>query len=169
MDRRRFIGAAAGAAASATAGCGLSKISWRSLTAEEARTLEAVCACLIPADRDPGATQAGVVNYIDRQLQRKFRPHLATYREGLREAARRCGGDFAGAPGERQIAVLQAMETDPQTKAFFNLVAAHAMQGFYGNPRHGGNRDFVSWKMLGVTPTQVRGRNHYEFPAGERR
>lgn len=169
MDRRRFLGAAAGAAASATAGCGLSRASWRSLTAEEARTLEAVCECLIPADRDPGATQAGVVTYIDRQLHRKFRPHLPIYREGLHEADRRAGGDFAAAPKERQVAVLQAMETDPQTKAFFNLVAAHAMQGFYGNPRHGGNRDFVSWKMLGVSVTPLRGRNHYEFPAGERR
>jgi hypothetical protein len=24
------------------------------------------------------------------------------------------------------------------------------MQGFYGSPTHGGNRDEASWKMLGI-------------------
>jgi gluconate 2-dehydrogenase gamma chain len=166
MDRRRFLGAAAGAAAGTAAGCGSSNTSWRSLTAGEAQTLEAICECLIPADRDPGAARAGVIHYIDRQLQRKFRPHLPAYRAGLREAARLCGGNFAAAPPDRRLDVLRRMEQGPQTRAFFNLVVDHAMQGFYGNPRHGGNRDFVSWKMLGVSPAQVRGRNKYEFPAG---
>jgi gluconate 2-dehydrogenase gamma chain len=169
MDRRRFLEAAAGAAAGTAAGCGLSEKSRRSLSAEEKQTLEAICECLIPADRDPGATQAGVVRYIDRQLGYKFRPLRPAYHEGLREAVRRSGGNFSAAPPDRQLAVLHEMESDPTTRPFLALVVAHAMQGFYGNPRHGGNRDFVSWKMLGVSPTQVRGRNHYEFPAGERR
>jgi gluconate 2-dehydrogenase gamma chain len=168
MDRRRFLEAAAGAAAGTAAGCGSSKASRRSLSNEELQTLEAICECLIPADRDPGATQAGVVRYIDRQLRYKFRPHLPAYHDGLREAARQSGGNFAAAPPDRRLAVLRGMERAPETRAFMTLVVAHAMQGFYGNPRHGGNRDFVSWKMLGVAPTQVRGRNHYEFPAGER-
>ena len=31
-------------------------------------------------------------------------------------------------------------------KSFFDLVLSHTMQGFYGDPRHGGNRERVSWK-----------------------
>jgi gluconate 2-dehydrogenase gamma chain len=37
------------------------------------------------------------------------------------------------------------------------------MQGFYGDPRHGGNRDRVSWKMLGVPYPPVRGRLRYDL------
>jgi gluconate 2-dehydrogenase gamma chain len=32
------------------------------------------------------------------------------------------------------------------------------MQGFYGDPRHGGNREGVSWKMLGLPYPPIRGR-----------
>jgi hypothetical protein len=35
------------------------------LTADEYQTLVAVCECLIPADGTPGATEAGVADYID--------------------------------------------------------------------------------------------------------
>ena len=31
-------------------------------------------------------------------------------------------------------------------------------QGFYGDPRHGGNRDAASWKMLALPFPPVRGR-----------
>jgi len=32
--------------------------------------------------------------------------------------------------------------------------------GFYGDPRHGGNKDRVSWRMLGVADPPIRGRLH---------
>jgi hypothetical protein len=37
------------------------------------------------------------------------------------------------------------------------------MQGFYGDPRHGGNLNRVSWKMLRLPYPPVRGR--YDFNA----
>jgi len=54
-------------------------------------------------------------------------------------------------------------------KDAFEMVLAHTMQGFYGSPRHGGNRDYVSWTMLGVPPMPVRGREQYEIetPGGK--
>ena len=36
--------------------------------------------------------------------------------------------------------------------------ASHTMQGFYGSPRHGGNRNAVSWKIPGVRNPPIRGR-----------
>jgi gluconate 2-dehydrogenase gamma chain len=50
------------------------------------------------------------------------------------------------------------MERNPNTKPFFDMLVAHTMQGFYGDPRHGGNRERASWKMLGVASPPVRGR-----------
>ena len=157
MQRRKFLHAAAVAAAGTAAGCGPSS-PWRFLTVKEGRTLDAICACLIPPDSDAGAAEAGVIHYIDRQLTRRFREHQKTYRDGLAAADRLAGGDFAGAAAEPQADVLQQIERGADTRAFFNLVVTHSMQGFYGNPRHGGNRDFASWRMLRIPPTQVRGR-----------
>jgi len=42
-------------------------------------------------------------------------------------------------------------------------VVSHTMQGYYGDPRHGGNRDAVSWTMLGVPASPIRGRAKYDL------
>jgi gluconate 2-dehydrogenase gamma chain len=48
-----------------------------------------------------------------------------------------------------------------QNPAFFELVRKHTLEGYYGSPRHGGNRDAVSWRMLGVSEPPIRGRAQY--------
>jgi gluconate 2-dehydrogenase gamma chain len=40
------------------------------------------------------------------------------------------------------------------------------MQGFYGSPRHGGNRNYVSYKMLGLEYPVVMGQNRYSKENG---
>ena len=121
---------------------------------------------IIPDDDSPGARTASVIHYIDRQLRGHFREHRAAYRDGIAAADRLAGGDFAGAGPERREDVLRQLERDGATKPFFDLVVAHAMQGFYGSPRHGGNEGFASWKMLGIPPVPVRGRNLYDLTKG---
>jgi len=153
------------AAAGTAAGCGTSRTPWRVLTPEEARTLQAICDGILPEDRDLGAARVGVVHYIDRQLAGKFREHRKIYRDGIAAASRLAGGSFADA-AERQPAVLRELERNPGTRAFFDLVVAHTMQGFYGDPRHGGNREFASWRMLALPPAPVRGRDRYELARG---
>jgi gluconate 2-dehydrogenase gamma chain len=122
-------------------------------------TLAAVCDQMVPPDQDPGGAWAGVPNYIDRQLRGRFREHLAAYREGLAEVNRQAGGSFRSASRERQLEVLTRMDQDKVTKAFISLLATHSIQGYYGNPRHGGNRDYCGWRMLGVPAVPVRGRS----------
>jgi hypothetical protein len=36
------------------------------------------------------------------------------------------------------------------------------MAAYYGDPRHGGNRDYASWRMLRVPVAPVRGRGPAE-------
>jgi gluconate 2-dehydrogenase gamma chain len=151
MDRRRFI--AAGLAGTA-ASCARPKSGWRYFTLSEARTLEAICAHIVPADRDPGAVQAGVVVFIDRQLSGFYKPLQKAYRQGIAAV----GDGFAELPATAQLAMLHRIEHHPETKPFFDMLVAHTMQGFYGDPRHGGNRERASWKMLGVASPPVRGR-----------
>jgi len=107
-----------------------------------------------------------VPNYIVRQLRGPFREHFETYREGLAEADRRAGGSFTSASIEQQLSVLTAMDKDKATKPFIALVATHSMQGYFGSPRHGGNRDYCGWRMLGVPASPVRGRDPYDFAKG---
>lgn len=160
MRRRSFLAAAAVAAA----GCGRGG-AFRALSDVEARTLDALLAHIIPADDAPGAREAGVIHYIDRQLAGHFREHRIRYRDGLAALDRLAGGSFADAGADRQAQAVQQLERGPD-RAFFDLVVTHAMQGFYGNPRHGGNRDFASWRMLGIPPVPIRGRNPYDLTRG---
>lgn len=118
---------------------------WVTLTPEEAAWLDALCEQIIPADEDPGAREAGVVRYIDRQLAGPLRRFRAAYRDGL-AALRRARPDFLTLTFDEQTAYLKTIEDT----AFFQMVVDHTMQGFYGHPKHGGNRDGASWKMLKI-------------------
>jgi gluconate 2-dehydrogenase gamma chain len=48
----------------------------------------------------------------------------------------------------------------PQIK-FFNTLVSHTMQGFYGSPVHGGNKDYMSFTMLDFEYPLVIGQNRY--------
>lgn len=146
--RREFLAAVA----ASTVACGGHPSPWRFLTQQEADILRAVCGRIIPTDGDPGAVEAGVVDFIDRQLAGFYKAHQKTYRDGLASL----GAPFLKLTPEQQTSALKALEK--KRAPFFELVVTHTMQGFYGSPRHGGNRDAMSWKMLGVPYPPVRGR-----------
>ena len=165
VGRRAFLGVGL-AAVGATISCtrGTAGGTWRFFTTAQAQTVDAICAQLIPADQDPGAKEAGVVNFIDLQLSKRFKKYRAVYQQGLDgvDAASRSkfGTRFVELTGERQVEVLNVVEEN--SPVFFDLIVTHARQGFYGDPRHGGNRNMVSWKMLGLPFPPVRGREHYK-------
>src|SRR5688572_9006084 len=91
LPRRRFLQVAASGAA-ATASCGGQKSRYRFLTNAEADTLAAVCDVIIPADQDPGASQAGVVQFIDRQLDGFHKKLRKIYRAGIASVERAAAG-----------------------------------------------------------------------------
>lgn len=180
-ERRKFLGVAATAAAcGAATSCVRTSGAWRFFKPGEAETVNAICERIIPADEDPGAAAAGVVNFIDRQLCGHFRRFRKSYREGVIAVNHFSEKQYqkpfvALAPGQ-QDELLTAMEQgkvppevwDPaEARLFFRMMIDHTMQGFYGDPRHGGNRDGVSWRMLGVPVTPIRGRQLYDLTGGE--
>jgi gluconate 2-dehydrogenase gamma chain len=161
LRRRRFVQLAGSAtAAGVLASCGRPASPWRFLSAAEGRTLEALCDQIVPADQAPGAAEAGVVNYIDRQLMGPFRKQRDAYRKGLaaldQAALRSAGQAFAALDPASQAALLSGLQGE--SRRFFSMVVAHTMQGYYGDPRHGGNREAASWRMLGVPVLPIRGR-----------
>lgn len=162
------MGALAGAGLAA--GCSAHRGNWDFLSTDEARTLGALCDQIIPGDDFPSASQAGVLTYIDRQLTRAYRRYRGAYRASLRDTEKlsreRFGVGLADARAEQQLDVARALEQ--QKSPFFELVRNHTMEGYYGSPRHGGNRDAVSWRMLGLQEPPVRGRSRYDLTAAAR-
>ena len=183
-SRRSCLKIMAAAAGGIAAGVGSAKLvgrlgaapegPWRVLTPEEALLVEAVSEQIIPADRDPGAKEAGVVNFIDRQLDGPYKRFAVKYRKGLQCLAQTSqsmfGKPFVQLSWPDQTRLLQAMDSgkvpkdiwsDPSARDFFNMLRDHTMQGFYGSPRHGGNKNYASYKMLGLEYPRVIGQNRY--------
>jgi gluconate 2-dehydrogenase gamma chain len=148
---------------------------YRFFTDAEADLLIDICEQIIPRDDVPGATDTGAINYIDRQLCGFLASDQRAYRRGLESFRQTClqvrGAPFKELPPAAKIQALRSVELgeapralwgDPTAPAFFNLVLSHTMQSFYGSPRHGGNRDYASYRMLGLDYPQVVGQNRYK-------
>jgi len=81
------------------------------------------------------------------------------YRVGLEQLGRHCqatfGKRFSELEGDQRDEVLRKMESGDiafegiESKVFFEQILQNAMEGFFADPIYGGNRDMVSWKMLG--------------------
>ena len=177
LSRRKFLQAAMAVAAATGSGvgCAGTRTPWRFLTVDEARALAAICDQIIPPDEDPGAAWVGVVNYIDRQLCGPLQRLRNLYRRGIaavdKSSRALYGADFADLAAAKQVELLAMMEQGQapgeawkqiSSAEFFGLVLDQTMQGFYGDPRHGGNREGASWKMLGIPYPPIRGRLHYD-------
>ena len=178
IGRRRFLQIGAASAAATAVACGPPRGRWRVLSEDEAATLAAACDQIIPPDQDPGASAAGVVTFIDRQLATRRRKDLPFWRAGIAAldatALGRHGARFADLRAEAQVAMLESIERDEgepsewhtvRSASFFRRLRDYTMMGFYGDPRHGGNKDRVSWRMLGVPDPPIRGRLHEAPPA----
>jgi gluconate 2-dehydrogenase gamma chain len=168
-SRRQFMAAGALGGAALAVGCDVRKPGNRDfLTDAQAGTLAAICDQIVPADNFPSASQAGVVTYIDRQLMRPYRRHRIAYRDGLEQtdalSRKSFGRDLAELAPPQQFELVSAIEQ--QYPTFFNLVRNHTLEGYYGSPRHGGNRDAVSWRMLGLDEPPLRGRAQYDLKKG---
>jgi gluconate 2-dehydrogenase gamma chain len=164
LTRRRFVAAGALGSAAVAIGCnGRGQGEWEYFTEQQARALAAIADQIIPTDEFPSASQAGVLKFIDRQLVRHFRRFRKTYHDGLERAdalsRRRYGGELAALTANEQLEIVKTIEVED--REFFELVRNHTLDGYYGAPRHGGNRDAVSWRMLGLAEAPLNGRAQY--------
>jgi hypothetical protein len=122
--------------------------------------LRALLDRLIPADDFPGAWEAGCGEYIMRLLANDLAGQQAEVAAGLRaldgeaRTLHQCG--FAELDPARQDAVMAAAERGAvrgdwpvPAPAFIRLMAELAAEGYYSDPSSGGNRNGVSWRMIG--------------------
>ena len=136
---------------------------YEQLTADEAGLLEAIADHLIPDDElGPGAVAAGAVVYIDRALGGATSGSRDGYRGGLAAFDRYCrasrGAPFRELAHVDQVSALIDVETGAATGsgagfagssgAFFGMIRSHLLQGTFGDPYYGGNRDFIGWDLI---------------------
>lgn len=117
--------------------------------------LRAVLDRIIPADDFPGALAAGTDAYVVRVLAHERAADAPAIFRGLLDldllAATRHGDTrFSALSPLQQDALLT--ELDAAGEPFFARLVEFALEGFYADPANGGNRDAVSWRMLGYDP-----------------
>jgi gluconate 2-dehydrogenase gamma chain len=160
MSRRRFVqsaGTAAGAsllrisatslAAIAQAACGARDkgAAFATLDATEAEDFAAIAARLIPTTDTPGATEAGVIHFYDRAWGDELGWALEDVRSLLQTLNESVGARFATLSADAQDETLRAHEDDGR----FQLLWLVTMFGFFAMEKHGGNRNHVSWDLVG--------------------
>lgn len=156
---------------------GAIKVPLRFFTADEAKIIQAAAARIIPTDESgPGATEAGVVVYIDRQLASGYGTDKYRYTKGpwvdadplnfgyqgkdtLQDVYRAgiglLGKDFAGLSAEEQDQRLEKIE---RTR-FFTLLRQNCVEGMMCDPMHKGNEGLVGWKLIGFPGPQLSYQN----------
>jgi gluconate 2-dehydrogenase gamma chain len=162
---------------------GTVKVPLRFFTAEEARIVTAASARIFPNDATgPGATEAQVVIFIDRQLagpygRDKYRytkgPWVESYpehgyqgKESPREIYRegiKTLGDFTSLSPENQDSKLRSIE---KTR-FFQLLRTHTIEGMFSDPMHGGNAGLIGWQLVGYPGPQMSYRNEIDKHFGQ--
>jgi hypothetical protein len=115
---------------------------------------------LIPADEFPNAWDNGAGDYLARQLETDLSTSLELYRQGLdslnHETQARYAQDFVALNEAAQDELLAAVERgEVQTQwpinplQFFEAMLNHSAEGYYADPGNGGNRERISWQMIG--------------------
>jgi gluconate 2-dehydrogenase gamma chain len=150
----------------------------RFFTAAEARVIAAACARIFPSDASgPGATEAGVVIYIDRQLagpygRDKYRYTKGPFVESVPEhgyqgkqtprEVYRAGiallGAFADLTPDRQDATLLSIEKT----TFFQMLRSHTIEGMFCDPMHGGNAGLIGWQLIGFPGPRMSYRDEID-------
>lgn len=123
----------------------------------EAPSLLALIDTILPADDFPSGTQAGVGDFLRGVFGRELRERCPELERGMAaldaETQARHGQDFAGLAADVQHALVAALLSGGGNAALFlRWVIQLCMQGYYGDPGNGGNRDGAAWRMIGYRP-----------------
>lgn len=141
------------------------RVPLRFFTGDEALAIAAAAARIFPSDDSgPGASEAGVVIYIDRQLASAYgRDHYRYTRPPFVSGVPEQGYQGKETPREIYRAglkmlgrfhLLSAAEQDArlhqiENTLFFSLLHTHTIEGMFCDPMHGGNADMIGWQLIG--------------------
>jgi gluconate 2-dehydrogenase gamma chain len=134
------------------------------LSADQSAVLRAIVGRLVPADATgPSGVDAGAAAYIETALGGGLAGGLTSlapfYNAGLSAvdayATSAYGAAFTALPPQQQDAVLSDIQSGkatgftPSSDAFFRAIHEHTLQGMFGDPIYGGNKNFAGWDLIG--------------------
>ena len=128
-------------------------------SAPQLRLIEALVDRLIPSDENgPGARESGVHIYIDRSFTGYLAHQKSTFTAGLEAidalAHTRHGALFADLDAAQKDELLTILERNdapgfqPGSRAFFYRLRQLTLEGMFGDPFYGGNRNFAGWDLI---------------------
>jgi len=142
---------------------------YRVLTEKEAAIMDELADCIIPPDDFAGGKEAKVTRFIDLQISSEgyLQNDREMYKTCLMALETECINDysvvFTDLTYEMQVKYLTQIEAGDYNSrksrdwesfipsGFFGTMRSHCMMGYYGSPKHGGNKDYVSYQMLGLS------------------
>jgi gluconate 2-dehydrogenase gamma chain len=160
------------------------RIPLRFFSQAEARIVAAAAARIFPSDEmGPGAREAGVAVYIDRQLAGPWGRDRYRYTLGPFEEKAPAEFGYQGKATPRQIyrQGLQGLksfdrlkdgEQDEKLKQieatlFFSLLRQNTIEGMFCDPMHGGNVDMVGWQLIGFPGPRMSNYDDVDQHYGE--
>lgn len=159
------------------------RIPLRFFTETEALIVAAATARIFPSDDiGPGAREAGVSIFIDRQLAGPYGKDRFRYTQPPFEDAPREFG-YQGSATPRQIYrnglktlqsfhLLAANAQDDALRKieptlFFSLLRKNTIEGMFCDPIHGGNVDMVGWQLIGFPGPRMSNYDEIEKYYGQ--
>jgi gluconate 2-dehydrogenase gamma chain len=160
------------------------RIPLRFLSQAEALIVAEAASRIFPSDEvGPGAREAGVAVYIDRQLAGPWGRDRNRYTLGPFEEDAPQEVGYQGKATPQQIYRqelrdlkgfdrLKAAEQDQklrqiETTLFFSLLRRNTIEGMFCDPMHGGNIDMVGWQLIGFPGPRMSNYDDVDNHFGE--
>jgi gluconate 2-dehydrogenase gamma chain len=160
------------------------RIPLRFFSQSEALIVAAATSRIFPSDEaGPGAREAGVVVYIDRQLAGPWGRDHYRYTQGPFEQNAPAEFGYQGKATPQQIYreglkdlagfdQLEPTEQDQKLKSieatlFFSLLRQNTIEGMFSDPIHGGNVDMVGWQLIGFPGPRMSNYDDVDKHFGE--
>jgi gluconate 2-dehydrogenase gamma chain len=160
------------------------KIPLRFFTEPEALIVAAAASRIFPSDdAGPGAKEAGVVIFIDRQLAGPYGHDRYRYTQGPFDESAELEFGYQGkeTPRETYREGLKGLkgfdrflpeEQDNQlrkieTSHFFAVLRQNTIEGMFCDPVHGGNADMVGWQLVGFPGPRMSNYDDVDKHYGE--
>jgi gluconate 2-dehydrogenase gamma chain len=141
------------------------RVPLRFFSRAEALIVASAASRIFPSDEaGPGAREAGVAVYIDRQLAGPWGRDLHRYTQGpFEDAPAEFGYQGQATPqqiyrqGLKELKGFDRLGPDEQDQKlkqieaslFFSLLRQSTIEGMFCDPTHGGNIDMLGWQLIG--------------------
>lgn len=138
-------------------------VSTHALKPLQRETLGAAVERILPTDQDPGAKEANVIEFLDRELAYPGNANVAAViMSGIvaldRLSLRHGGQRFAALSADEQDEILREVQKkSARGRDFMSFLVYLTLEGFLGDPKYGGNANGVGWKLIGYGPGTVDG------------